>query len=47
MMQVNCYGVTEPAVTSEGFPMRGYGANGGRRQVDEYLDTNTVWIKLA
>ena len=46
MMWVNCYGVTEPGVTSEGFRMSGYGAKGGRRHVDEYLYTKTVWIKL-
>ena len=46
MMWVNCYGVTEPAVTSEGFRMSGFGAKGGRRHIDEYLYTKTVWFKL-
>ena len=46
MMWVNCYGATEPAVTSEGFRMSGFGAKGGRRHIDEYLYTKSVWIKL-
>ena len=46
MMWVNCYGATEPAVASEGFRMSGYGAKGGRRHIDEYLYTKSVWIKL-
>ncbi len=46
MMWINCYGVTEPTITSEGFRMSGYGAKGGRRHVDEYLYTKAVWLKL-
>jgi aldehyde dehydrogenase (NAD+) len=46
MMWVNCYGATEPAVTSEGFRMSGYGAKGGRRHIDEYLYTKSVWVNL-
>ncbi|GHH23988.1 aldehyde dehydrogenase [Sphingomonas glacialis] len=46
MMWVNCYGATEPAVTSEGFRMSGFGAKGGRRHIDEYLYTKSVWLKL-
>ncbi len=46
MLWVNCYGATEPAVASEGFRMSGYGAKGGRRSIDEYLYTKSVWIKL-
>ena len=47
MMWVNCYGVTEPTVPSEGFRMSGYGAKGGRRHVEEYLYNKTVWLNLA
>ena len=46
MMWVNCYGTTEPTITSEGFRMSGYGAKGGRRHVDEYLYTKAVWLRL-
>lgn len=46
MMWVNCYGATEPPVPSEGTRMSGYGSKGGRRHIDEYLTTKTVWIKL-
>ncbi len=46
MMWINCYGLTEPAVTSEGFRMSGYGAKGGRRHIDEYLYTKSVWLRL-
>jgi aldehyde dehydrogenase (NAD+) len=47
MMWVNCYGTTEPPVTSEGFRMSGYGAKGGRRHVEEYLYNKTVWMNLG
>lgn len=46
MMWVNCYGVTEPTVTTEGFKMSGYGAKGGPRHVGEYLYNKSVWIDL-
>ncbi len=46
MMWVNCYGATEPAVTSEDIRMSGFGAKGGRRHVDEYLTTKSVWIRV-
>ena len=46
MMWVNCYGTTEPSVTSEGVRMSGYGAKGGRRHVEEYLYNKSVWLKL-
>ena len=47
MMWVNCYGTTEPAVTTEGFRMSGYGAKGGRRHVEEYLYSKSVWVNLG
>ena len=47
MMWVNCYGVTEPSVTTEGFRMSGYGAKGGPRHVGEYLYNKSVWINLG
>ena len=46
MMWINCYGTTEPSVTSEGYKMSGYGAKGGRRHVEEYLYSKTVWQNL-
>lgn len=45
-MWVNCYGVTESTVTTEGFKMSGYGAKGGPRHVGEYLYNKSVWIDL-
>ena len=47
MMWVNCYGTTETTVQSEGYRMSGYGVKGGRRHVEEYLSTKTVWMNLA
>ena len=46
MVWVNCYGVTEPTMTYEGLGMSGYGAKGGRRHIDEYLYSKTVWLKI-
>ena len=46
IMWVNCYGVTEPTISSEGVRMSGYGAKGGRRHVEEYLYSKTVWLKV-
>ena len=47
MMWVNCYGTTESTVQSEGYRMSGYGVKGGRRHVEEYLYSKTVWMNLA
>ncbi|MDE2303692.1 MAG: aldehyde dehydrogenase family protein, partial [Sphingomonadales bacterium] len=47
MMWVNCYGTTEPTVTTEGFRMSGYGAKGGRRHIEEYLYSKSVWVNLG
>ena len=47
MMWVNCYGTTESTVQTEGFRMSGYGAKGGRRHVEEYLYSKSVWINLG
>ncbi len=46
MVWVNCYGVTEPSMSYEGLGMSGYGAKGGRRHLDEYLYSKTVWLKI-
>jgi aldehyde dehydrogenase (NAD+) len=46
MMWINCYGVTEPTVSSEGVGMSGYGVKGGRRQIDEYLYSKSVWLRI-
>ena len=47
MMWVNCYGTTEVSVQTEGFRMSGYGAKGGRRHVEEYLYSKSVWMNLG
>ncbi len=47
MMWVNCYGATEATVQTEGFRMSGYGAKGGRRHVEEYLYSKSVWVNLG
>ena len=44
---VNCYGAIDPSVGFGGYKMSGYGAKGGRRHVEEYLYSKTVWINLA
>ena len=46
MVWVNCYGVTEPTMSYEGLGMSGYGPKGGRRHLDEYLYSKTVWLKV-
>lgn len=47
MMWINCYGTTEVSVQTEGFRMSGYGAKGGRRHVEEYLYSKSVWTNLG
>jgi aldehyde dehydrogenase (NAD+) len=41
---VNCYSVYDPGVPFGGYGMSGYGKEGGVEQLDEYLNTKTVWI---
>jgi aldehyde dehydrogenase (NAD+) len=41
---VNCYNVMDPAVPFGGRKMSGYGSEGGRHQLDAYLNIKSVWI---
>ena len=41
---VNMYHAIDPAVPFGGVKMSGYGREGGREQIEEYLDTKAVWI---
>ena len=43
---VNTYHVLDPAVPFGGYKMSGYGREGGVEQLDEYLNTKAVWLKL-
>ncbi|MCK9503400.1 MAG: aldehyde dehydrogenase family protein [Porticoccaceae bacterium] len=45
MFWVNCYSVTEPAISSRGIKMSGYGEKGGRHHIEEYLYSKTVWLR--
>jgi aldehyde dehydrogenase (NAD+) len=44
---VNCYSVYDPAVPFGGYKMSGYGKEGGTQQIEEYLNSKTVWINFA
>jgi aldehyde dehydrogenase (NAD+) len=41
---VNCYNVLDPAVPFGGRKMSGYGSEGGRHQLQAYLNVKSVWI---
>ena len=41
---VNMYHAIDPAVPFGGVKMSGYGREGGREHVEEYLDTKAIWI---
>jgi aldehyde dehydrogenase (NAD+) len=43
---VNTYHSLDPAVPFGGFKASGFGKEGGIEQMDEYLATKTVWLKL-
>ena len=43
---VNTYHAIDPAVPFGGYKMSGYGREGGAEQLDEYLNTKGVFIKL-
>lgn len=43
---VNTYHAIDPALPFGGYKMSGYGREGGTEQLDEYLNTKGVWIKL-
>ncbi len=38
------YHAIDPAVPFGGVKMSGYGREGGREQMEEYLETKAVWI---
>lgn len=42
---VNMYHAIDPAVPFGGMKMSGYGREGGREHLDEYLETKAVWIQ--
>jgi aldehyde dehydrogenase (NAD+) len=44
VMWVNCYGLIDPLVGFGGTKMSGYGAKGGRANLDTYLTTKAVYI---
>lgn len=41
---VNCYQAMDPAVPFGGYKMSGYGSEGGKHQLQEYLNVKSVWI---
>lgn len=41
----NRFQAMDPAVPFGGYEMSGYGREGGRQHIEEYLDTKAVWIK--
>ena len=42
---INCYQAMDPAVPFGGYKMSGYGREGGKQHVEEYLNVKAVWIK--
>jgi aldehyde dehydrogenase (NAD+) len=44
---VNCYQVLDPAVPFGGYKMSGYGREGGKQHLEEYLNVKAVWIRTA
>ncbi|PZN96897.1 MAG: betaine-aldehyde dehydrogenase [Hyphomicrobiales bacterium] len=42
---VNCYQAMDPAVPFGGYKMSGYGREGGKQHVEEFLNVKTVWIR--
>ncbi len=44
---VNCYQAMDPAVPFGGYKMSGYGREGGKQHVEEYLNVKAVWIKTG
>lgn len=44
---VNCYQAMDPAVPFGGYKMSGYGREGGREHLEEYLISKSVWIKAS
>ncbi|MDO9714104.1 aldehyde dehydrogenase family protein [Paracraurococcus lichenis] len=44
---INCYQAMDPAVPFGGYKMSGYGREGGKQHVEEYLNVKSVWIRTA
>lgn len=44
---INCYQAMDPAVPFGGYKMSGYGREGGKQHIDEYLNVKAVWIKTG
>jgi aldehyde dehydrogenase (NAD+) len=44
---INCYQAMDPAVPFGGYKMSGYGREGGKQHVDEYVNVKAVWIKTG
>ncbi len=44
---VNCYSVMDPAVPFGGYKMSGYGREGGMEQLESYLETKSVVLKVS
>jgi len=44
---VNCYQAMDPAVPFGGYKMSGYGREGGREHLEEFLSSKSVWIKAS
>jgi aldehyde dehydrogenase (NAD+) len=44
---INCYQAMDPAVPFGGYKMSGYGREGGKQHLEEYLNVKAVWIKTS
>ena len=42
---INCYQAMDAAMPFGGYKMSGYGREGGKQHVEEYLNVKSVWIK--
>ncbi|WP_424811518.1 aldehyde dehydrogenase family protein [Roseococcus sp. YIM B11640] len=44
---INCYQAMDPAMPFGGYKLSGYGREGGKDHVNEYLNVKAVWIKTG
>jgi acyl-CoA reductase-like NAD-dependent aldehyde dehydrogenase len=44
---INAYRLVSPSVPFGGVKSSGYGREGGRRGIDEFLETKSVWVELS